>query len=535
MRLVEIRELDGPNLFLPEPAIKIEIAFDSEADLAWTRERAKARLNVAASTQLSDDAGIADVLRAAVAHLATSIDQPVPASTLKTLDTRGHLAFAFGWRRRDAAAYLSEMLVELLSGDREEPWLTTPFEPGDESGPLWVRDGDRRAKIVAITGTNGKTTTTRLIAHMVTQAGKHAGWSSSSGVYIDGDEVLTGDYSGPSGARRVLEEPNVDVAVLETARGGILLRGLAFESSDVSVFINVSGDHLGLQGINTVESLAAVKATVSKSTRPDGVAVLNADDKNVMKATSQIRASKLLVSRNPENQVVVDHVQQGGDALVLDGGEVVYCHDGVREPLMFVEEIPIAFGGRAAHMVENALCAAGAGIGLGLDLREVADGLQTFRNSPEQNLGRLNLFSVNDVTVLLDYAHNPAGLTHLLALARAVIKPDARVISIIGTAGDREAEALREIGRIAGAESGLVVIKNTAHYLRGRTAEEMFDLFEQGVRSNPSAPEPIRADSELAGLELALDRARPGDAVAIMCQEQITEIVERLNELGHPI
>jgi cyanophycin synthetase len=535
MRLVEIRELDGPNLFLPEPAIKIEIAFESEADLAWTRERAKARLNVAASSQLSDEAGIADVLRAAVAHLVTMIGQPVPASTLKTLDTRGHLAFAFGWSRRDVATYVSEMLVDLLSGDREEPWPMRPFEPGDESGPLWVRDGERRAKIVAITGTNGKTTTTRLVAHMVMQAGMHAGWSSSSGVYIDGDEVLTGDYSGPSGARRVLEEQSVDVAVLETARGGVLLRGLAFESSDVSVFINVSGDHLGLQGINTVESLAAVKATVPKSTRPDGVAVLNADDKQVMKATSQLRAAKLLVSQNPENQVVVDHVLQAGRALVLSGGEVVYCQDGAREPLLRVEEIPIAYGGRAAHMVENALCAAGAGIGLGLDLREVADGLRSFRNSPEQNLGRLNLFSVNGVTVVLDYAHNPAGLTHLLAFACSVAKSDGRVISIIGTAGDREAEALREIGRIAGAESGLVIVKNTAHYLRGRTAEEMFDLFEQGVRANPSAAEPIRADSERAGLELALERAQPGDAIAIMCQEQMAEIVERLNELGHPI
>jgi cyanophycin synthetase len=170
-----------------------------------------------------------------------------------------------------------------------------------------ITDAERRIPAIAVTGTNGKTTTTRLIGHMFMQQGKHVGWSSTSGVYIDGEEVIAGDYSGPSGARRVLTDPSVEVAVLETARGGILLRGLACESNDVSVFTNISGDHLNLHGVRTVEGLAEVKAVVVHTTRPDGVAVLNADDPLVMSATRDTRAGPLLFALDENNAAVARH------------------------------------------------------------------------------------------------------------------------------------------------------------------------------------------------------------------------------------
>ena len=289
MELAEIRELDGPNIFLAEPAIKIEFVFDNEADVARARQRAESGLR-AAGIPLPRETGILhELLTAALAHLSERHAQPAPATVWKTLDTPGHIVFAFGWTSRGFARSAAQALVNLLQNEVDEPWLNGDFPGPDDldERPLWIRDGERRARIVAITGTNGKTTTTRLVAHMAMSAGFHAGWSSSSGVYIDGVEVLEGDYSGPSGARRVLLDPVVDVAVLESARGGILLRGLAFEHCDVSVFTNVSPDHLGLQGINTLDSLANVKAVVVKTTRPQGVAVLNADDKHVMRGPPQ--------------------------------------------------------------------------------------------------------------------------------------------------------------------------------------------------------------------------------------------------------
>jgi cyanophycin synthetase len=537
MELAEIRELDGPNFFLPEPAIKLEFIFENEADVARSRQRAESRLR-AAAIPLPVEIGILhELLSSALSHLSARHAQPIPATVWKTLDTPGHIVFAFGWTSRAFALYATHALVDLMRGEANEPWpIGEIASHGDANDrPQWIRDGERRAKIVAITGTNGKTTTTRLVAHMAMSAGFHAGWSSSSGVYIDGAEVLEGDYSGPSGARRVLEDANVDVAVLESARGGILLRGLAFEHCDVSVFTNVSPDHLGLQGINTLESLANVKAVVVKTTRPQGVAVLNADDKQVMLATAAIPVRKLLISQKESNPLVASHVEAGGDAVVARGGEFVWLSGELKTTILAVADAPVTFDGHARHMVENALCAAGAGIGLGLTPDQIADALRTFRNSPEQNLGRLNVFTVDGVTVVMDFAHNAAGLAHLLTFARGMAPAPARVLSVIGTAGDRESSVLQEIGRIAGSQSDQVIIKKTGKYLRGRTHREMVELFEKGIHQTPSVSAPMRAESELKGLELALSQSEPGDAIAIMCHEQMDEVLARLNAIGTPL
>ena len=185
-------------------------------------------------------------------------------------------------------------------------------------------------------------------------------------------------------------------------------------------------------------------------------------------------------------------------------------------------------------MVENALCASAAGIGLGLTPAQIGAALRTFRNSPEQNLGRLNVFVVDGVTVVMDFAHNAAGLAHLLTFARSMAPSPARVLSVIGTAGDRESSVLQEIGRIAGSQSDQVIIKKTGKYLRGRTHREMIELFEMGINQTPSAPSPLNAESELKGLELALSQSESGDAIAIMCHEQMDEVLTRLNAIGTP-
>ena len=530
MQLAEIRELDGPNMFLAEPAIKIEFVFDSEADVAHARDRAVARLASAGVDVPDGDALLGDVFTRALAHLS-----PVPpASTSRTLDTKGHLVFAFGWKNRREALYIADSLADLLRADAEDVWPgPVPAPEGGDERPLWIRNEDRRAKIVAVTGTNGKTTTTRLIAHLASTAGASVGWSSSSGVYINGAEVLQGDYSGPSGARRVLEDERVDIAVLESARGGILLRGLAFENCDVSVFTNVSADHLGLQGINTIESLANVKSIVVKTTGPKGVSVLNADDAQVMRATASINVRKLLVAQEEDHPLIAAHVASGGDAVVVAEGAFTWLSVERRTAILPVADAPVTFEGHAKHMVENALCAVGAAIGLGLTPPQIAEGLRSFSNSAGQNPGRLNIFDVDGITVVLDFAHNSAGLSHLLTFARSLAPEPAHVLSVIGTAGDRESAVLLEIGRIAGAQSDVVIIKKTGKYLRGRTHREMRQLFERGISEKASAP-PLHADSELQGLELAILNAAPGDAVVIMCHEQIEVVIEYLTAIGTP-
>jgi cyanophycin synthetase len=403
--------------------------------------------------------------------------------------------------------------------------------PADDR-PGWLRDAERQVPIVAVTGTNGKTTTTRLCSHILRLSGRRVGWTTTSGVVIEGEEVLAGDYTGPQGAHRVLSTPGLDVAVLETARGGILLRGLAYESNDVGVFLNVSNDHLGLLGVQTLETLAQTKATVVRVTRPEGYAVLNADDPLVRGVAGGLRARILYFSRSDDNPTLTNHVAAGGAALHVQDGRFVLSGEGKSADLVALDEIPMTLGGRAPHMTENALAAAAAGIGFGLEPIEVAAGLRTFRNTPEQNAGRLNVFDLDGLTVIVDYAHNESGLEHLLRLGRALAHDGSRLIAVVGTAGDRGDDALRAIGRTAGTLADGVVIKETQRYLRGRSsATEMSRLMEDGVRTAGNASCRVEA-SELAGVEVALEESRAGDVVAVMCIEQLAEVLALLTARG---
>ena len=544
MRVVEVRDLDGPNVFLLQPAIKLELEAGrrdvSPAALAALDARLEP-LGVSNEARPGGVNALGDLLVDALIALHRRVGAPEPDVTWKALETRGHIALAFGWSRRRFAREAAALVGALATGDdldlsaglaRLRGHLTGDPPPDDR--PEMILDADRTIPIVGITGTNGKTTTTRLTAHVLRQAGRKVGWASSTGVYIEGEQVLEGDLTGPSGARRVLAEPGIDVAVLETARGGILLRGLATESNDVSVLINVSGDHLNLHGVRTVEGLAEVKATVVRVTRAEGFAVLNADDPLVRGVAGSLRASPFWVSKEADNPTVTGHVAAGGRALFVRDGEVVYAHGGSEEPLVPIAEIPITFGGRAPHMVENALCAAGACLGLDLEPAAVRTGLASFRNTPDQNAGRLNVFDVRDTVVIVDYAHNEAGLASLLAFADAYRTEGGRLVTIIGTAGDRTDDALRELGRLAAAGSDRVIVKETTRYRRGRDVEEMNRLFLDGIAAGGDTPHQVEPD-ELYALAAALSDARPGDVVAMMCIEQVADIQAKLAAEGTSI
>ncbi|MDQ2655436.1 MAG: Mur ligase family protein, partial [Chloroflexota bacterium] len=358
------------------------------------------------------------------------------------------------------------------------------------------------------------------------------GWTSTVGVFIEGECVLEGDYTGPAGAWRVLEEPGLDIAVLETARGGLLLRGMACESNDVSVMTNVTGDHLGLHGIHTVEGLAAVKSVVLHTTRPSGWTVLNADDPLVRSQAAGLPAAIIWVTQDPENPVVAAHVATGGAAVLSENGWLVIAEGSKRTRVLPLADIPITFGGCARHMVENVLCATGAAVALEIAPADIARALSTFGDDESDNVGRLHVYSVQGATVILDYAHNEVGLSYLLQLAESYRGEDGRLICIIGTAGDRTDDALREIGRLAAKVSDQVIVKETRRYLRGRpSVDAMTALYVEGLRAGGDPPHVVASDEPTA-LTIALEQLRPGDVVAMMCIESGPESRARLKALA---
>ena len=417
MQLVEIRDLDGPNLFFLEPAIKVELKLeDGESDASL------AAILTAGGTSLL---GSASTL---ISGLHTENNQPLPRITTRVMDDRDQISIAFTWQRRAFAMAVGQHLVDTLSGvvdDNITAHLQASLsEIRPDDNPNWILDADRSALAISVTGTNGKTSTTRLIAHIMRCAGFRTGWNSSSGIYIEGEEIEEGDYSGPAGARRILEDPSVQVAVLETARGGILLRGLGYEHNDVSVFTNISPDHLDLQGVKTLETLAETKAVVCKVTKPNGAVVANADDPYVMAALADVQAPLTLFARSMDSVAIQQQRDAGGDSIIASRDRITLYHGPDEAAIFPLESIPMTHNGRARHMVENAMAAIGATLGAGLTVAQIREGLRTFKNDPVQNPGRLNVYKCNGVTVVLDFAHNEAGLKYLVDFGKGDLGPD---------------------------------------------------------------------------------------------------------------
>ena len=524
MDIAEIRFLEGPNLFQLRPTVKVEL-IASEAD----QPSLASRLSRACSAPVTDDLGRAWAIFVAAA--CGNAGQPLAETTVLALDEPCHVALTFAWTHRPFATAVCTIVRSIVAGDavtlsdRSETLRQAADAPADP--PELILDGDRRIPTIAVTGTNGKTTTTRLLAHIARTAGKHVGWSSSSGVYVDGELIEGGDFSGPSGASQVLAQEGLDLAILETARGGILLKGLGYESNDVSVFTNVSGDHLGLHGVLTVETLATVKSIVCRVTRLDGVAVLNADDALVMDATADIRADRCLVSRTVDNPLLVAQIASGGRVVVRDGDAIV-ARTGATETFRIdLVDIPMCFGGRAAHQVENAVGAIGAALAAGLAVDAIRSGLETFGTEVHHNPGRLNVFDMGHYTVVLDYAHNEAGLERLLAFGRQLGDGEGRLIAVIGSAGDRDPELLRALGSIAAEKSDHVVAKGTERYLRGIEKDELLRLYRDGASAYPETPYD-EVEDEWAAVRRIAEMAKSGDVFVLMFQELLGEIEEML-------
>ena len=353
---------------------------------------------------------------------------------------------------------------------------------------------------------------------------------------MQGEVIEPGDYSGPAGARAVLEAPGVQVGILETARGGMLLRGMGVTHNDVSVVTNVSADHLGMQGIDTVDQLAEVKAIVTKVTRPHGWVVLNGEDPRVWAMRTGIRARPWVFTADSGAPAVREALGAGGRAMtVLDDHLTVLRPDAAPDRLVRVVDLPMALSGLSHHNVLNALAGAAAALGLGIDRDAVVEGLRTFRPDDVLNPGRMNTYTVpiegGDATVVVDLAHNEAGLEALLDVARGLVAPGGRVHLALGTAGDRTDEILQALGEIAGLRADHVVAAHKAHYLRGRTVDELEAQLRIGL-ANAGVGDVASYPTELSGLQALVEAADDGDVVAVMCHAERVEIVDWLHARG---
>ncbi|WP_128546618.1 cyanophycin synthetase [Larkinella soli] len=390
--------------------------------------------------------------------------------------------------------------------------------PGDENG---------RIPVIAITGTNGKTTTTRLTAHLFRHQGKTVGFTTTEGVYIGNFCIEEGDCTGPISARKVLTDSSVEVAVLECARGGMLRSGLAFEHCDVGVVTNVAADHLGLNGIHTVEDMARVKSVIPETVRSGGYAVLNADEDHTYGMRERVSCRVALFSRRPDSERIVSHLKAGGLAAVYEDGFITIRQGDAVLRIERVEAIPLAFGGKATFMVENILAATLAAYCQGMTPEAIADGLRTFEPSSETTPGRMNWFKFREFSILVDYAHNPHGLR---ALAEYIQATDfKRKTGIITGVGDRRDEDIRELGTIAGGMFDEVVIRLDED-ARGRPEAEIIQLVSEGIRSvDPQKPIQVVPD-ECEALKFAVNRAEPGTLI-VHLTEKIAKSVSMIRSL----
>jgi cyanophycin synthetase len=564
VRVIEIRLLEGPSVYRLEPVAKIELAVGRRRTWYGQREPGRHALvhlgrAVPANEWPDGIAALATWLR----RLRSEHGEGRRGLLVHRSSDPGHWIVTFPWsgaeRTRaivDAALALTERNVSpaptsRLTGSQTrllERWAARIDEAGT-TPPSWIRDADRRIPIVSISGTNGKTTVTRLISHILILAGRHVGTTTSDGVLVDERMVDPGDWTGPGGAQQILARSDIEIAVLETARGGIVLRGVGYESNEASILTNVSADHLDLQGIHTLPELAEVKATICRITPPDGWAVLNGDDPLVAAVARRTRARVAFFSLDESRSGPVRrHLSRGGRAYLVRRGVLVEVNGSRSTAIAPVAEVPITIGGIARHNVANALAAAGGARALGATIEQVAEGLRDFRPTSDRSPGRLNLYRLGQRIVIVDFAHNEAGIAAVLDVAEGIAGGaagrTAPITIIIGTAGDRPDDTLRGIGRIAAQRAQRIAIKETLGYLRGRTRDSIVgELLAGVVAGGGSAEEVTVYESETAALRAELNGAgshaegrgaRPDAArvVVLMCHEEREAVFALLDQLG---
>jgi len=393
-------------------------------------------------------------------------------------------------------------------------------------GAMFADDEDGRIPVVAVTGTNGKTTTVRLIAHLFTQSGLRVGMTNTDGVYVEGKRIDTGDCSGPRSARNVLLHPDVDAAVFETARGGMLREGLAFDRCKVAVITNIgSGDHLGLNYITTVEDLAVLKRVIVQNVADSGVAVLNAADPIVAGMAENCRGSVTYFAHDRKQPLMTTHRAQGGRVVYVDGGNLV-AREGDFQYKIALSEVPITHNGSINFQVENVMAAVAASWGAGIAWEHIAAGLKTFGSDAETVPGRFNVFSYRGATVIADYGHNPDAIAALVQAAETM--PAARRSIVISGAGDRRDEDIRQQGVLVGDAFDHVVLYQD-QCQRGREDGEVVALLRDGLTTGKRTTSVDDIRGEFLAIDTALAKLAAGDLCLILV-DQIDEALSHLKQ-----
>jgi cyanophycin synthetase len=393
---------------------------------------------------------------------------------------------------------------------------------------LFPKGSAGRIPIIAITGTNGKTTTTRITAHIAKSAGKKVGYTTSDGVYIQNQLMMKGDCTGPISAQFVLKDPTVDFAVLECARGGILKNGLAFQNCDVAIVTNVAADHMGLGGINTLDQMAKLKGVVPETVFPHGYAVLNADDDLVYAMRKELKCNLALFSMDENNNRIKDHCKKGGLAVVFENDYISILKGTWKIRVINVKEVPITFEGKAIHNINNCLPAVMAAyLYRDISIEDIRSALMSFVPSSSQTPGRLNFFHFKNFTILADFAHNPHGLKLLGDFISKLDYP--KKIGLISGTGDRRDEDIRELGSISAKHFDEIIIRCDKN-LRGRSAEEIIQLLKEGIDSENSSIPTMVIESEAEALEYIYANPQHGALYTIMC-DVVTGALTKIKEL----
>jgi cyanophycin synthetase len=560
MRILDSRRLTGPGLLLDRPGAVVDVEIDDaavdQAIAAW-RDAATRMLGAVGwggehlvARRFTGGASLALTAPPDSLYSATDLNEWAWAAAEAAVRGRAEPEFAAAAERL-RGAIAAERNPRLLAIREEARRRGLTFLSGEGAVSVGAGTGvivwrmkklptperidwsrAHEIPVALVTGSNGKTTVVRLLGAMAAAAGRVTGMTSTEGVLVGGKVVKEGDYSGPEGARRVLRQAAVDTAILETARGGLLRRGLTVERADVAVVTNVAADHLGEFGVQDLRQLAETKLLVTRAIGPGGRVVLNADDPVLVEAATAVRAPIVWFSLDAGDEAIRRHTEAGGSAAVVDGDVVVLVSGSEREVVARVSDMPMAVGGAARHNVANALAAVAAAGGLGIPLDAVRATLLRFGRDPADNPGRANVYQLGGIRIVVDYAHNPHGMAALAATLDAL--PSERRLVMIGQAGDRDDGAIRELARAALAlRPDRVIAKEMDAYLRGRAPGEVPGLIADELRRAGMQEEAISTPGgEVAASLEALEWARPGDLLVLTLHQDRRKVIDLLRDRG---
>ena len=554
MKLIDSRRLTGPNLVWDRPGALLDVDFENQEDgvvALWKEELGAIQEELGWSNfplRVHDRTGGAWLVAAGpIDQLYTVIEASENAwhraVILQNGDEPGQnqeIIESLRVMARDEANPEMMALQERASSENKtflwdddevslglgkysQTWATDSLPHPDDLD--WSEFDD--IPVAVVTGTNGKSTNVRLLTQMVGCWGKIPGNSSTDWICVGDDILDRGDYSGPGGARAILRDRRVEVAILETARGGLLRRGAGVERADIALITNVAEDHMGQYGIFTLDGLIEAKMIVSHLVSDAGVLVLNADDEGLVKHAGNVGAERICwFSMYPDKVLVRLHIEEGGAACVVEGGVIVYYRAGVATDICPVVDIPLTLRGRALYNVYNCISASAVASELGIPSETIREGLLSFKSDPETNPGRGNYFDIGGVTVLLDFAHNQHGLDAILETT-AALEPRRRLITV-GTAGDRTEHEIRSLAR-SSANAGVdrILVTEVVGYERELGPGGVPRILYEELLLSGVDPENMAVyNSEMDGVRAAFEWAKPGDMLLLLVKGERAAALE---------